>query len=85
MMANWDLEPMAAMLRHLTVPMLQIVGGRDGTIDPKAAQKTAALLRDNSTVFFADKGHLVHEEIPQEVAAAILHFSEASLRLPMSA
>ncbi|MFD0917795.1 alpha/beta fold hydrolase BchO [Pseudahrensia aquimaris] len=85
MMANWDLEPMATMLRHLNIPVLQIIGGRDGTIEPKAAQQTARLLRHDSMVVFPDKGHLVHEEAPDEVADAILHFVEATVRQEISA
>lgn len=78
MMANWDLEPMAKMLRRLNVPVLQIIGGKDGTISPESADKAARLLRFESRVTFPDKGHLVHEEVPEEVAKEILHFSHVA-------
>ncbi len=79
MMANWDLEPMRELLSHLPIPMLQIIGMRDGTISPSTAVETANLLKHGSRLDFRGKGHLVHEELPEEVAAAISDFALETL------
>lgn len=75
MMANWDLEKMAAQLRALDIPMLQIIGDQDGTIDPGASLETAKLLADGEREVFEGYGHLVHEEIPQDVIESIRAFA----------
>lgn len=75
MMANWDLAPMERHLQALDVPLLQIIGGRDGTVDPGSARHTAALLAKGEIRVFEDCGHLVHEEKPDAVADAIRRFA----------
>lgn len=74
LMANWDLVPMEAMLRALDLPVLQIIGGNDGTVKPSASRRTAALLKHGQMLEFEGRGHLVHEEIPLDVADAIRGF-----------
>lgn len=75
MMAYWDLEPLANQLRVLDLPILQIVGGRDGTIEPDYARRTAKRLRQGRLLMFDKCGHLVHEEMPAEVSSAIRDFA----------
>jgi len=74
MMSHWDLTTMAARLRRLDNPVLQIIGMKDGTISPDAADQTAELLKNGTMVRIADAGHLVHEEQPERVAQAIVAF-----------
>ncbi len=75
MMANWDLTNMEAQLRSLDIPVLQIIGGSDGTIDPDLAKRTAKNLKHGKLIVFDGFGHLVHEEIPKLVAEAIRDFT----------
>lgn len=74
LMSSWDLVPMEGLLRSLDIPVLQIIGDVDGTVKPSNARKTATLLKHGSTKEFEGRGHLVHEEIPQEVAQSIRIF-----------
>lgn len=80
MMANWDLDPVAAKLRALDVPVLQIIGGRDGTIEPSASVKTEKILKHGTRKVFEQYGHLVHEEIPEEVAQMVTDFYNGTLK-----
>lgn len=74
MMANWNLNDMKSMLQLLDLPVLQIIGENDGTIDPSVSEKTNKLLSFVEKCGFEGKGHLVHEESPKEVAEVILEF-----------
>lgn len=74
MMANWDLEKMASQIKELDMPMLQIIGDKDGTIEPSASLKTAELLASGQREVFKGYGHLVHEEVPKDVGASIRRF-----------
>ncbi|MEM9731932.1 MAG: alpha/beta fold hydrolase BchO [Pseudomonadota bacterium] len=76
LMANWDLYPMAERLRQLPVPMLQIIGTEDGTIEPDASDETQKLVPQVERILHEGRGHLVHEEVPQEVAGQIAAFVE---------
>jgi len=75
LMAHWNLEPMAEMLSKLTLPTLQIIGMSDGTVSPEAASRTEKLLQFGHRHNFSGKGHLVHEEEPDEVARLISEFA----------
>ena len=83
MMANWDLTDMAQKLCALDIPVLQMIGDRDGTVDPSAANRTAKYLRRGRMIHYP-KGHLVHEEIPNAVATDILAFALSSGILPQT-
>lgn len=74
MMANWNLDKMASQIKALDIPLLQIIGEKDGTIEPSASLKTAKLLAHGRREIFKGYGHLVHEEVPQEVSASIRRF-----------
>lgn len=79
LMANWNLVPMEKLLASLDLPVLQVIGDRDGTVRPSNAVKTAAFLKHGQLLEFNGCGHLVHEERPAEVAAAILDFFNESI------
>jgi len=76
LMANWDLEPVANEISVLEVPMLQIIGAKDGTIEPMASVRTEELLANGSRTVVPDTGHLVHEEQPENVAKIITEFAK---------
>jgi magnesium chelatase accessory protein len=74
MMANWELEPVADQLKNLQLPFLQIIGDKDGTIEPSMSLKTQKLVEGSKREVFKGYGHLVHEETPQTVARSIKTF-----------
>lgn len=76
MMANWNLETMAGLLQSLSLPVLQIIGTKDGTVKPSAARKTATLLQSGQLEEFDGYGHLIHEEIPAKIAQTICRFAK---------
>lgn len=81
MMANWDLSDMQAKLAALDIPVLLVVGLRDGTVDPKAALKTQSLLKHGHLLELAGYGHLVHEEAPEEVGECIATFLDDAVQI----
>ena len=82
MMANWDLRPLERDLPGLGVPLLQVVGSRDGTIPPAAAKRVAALVPGARVLTQQGLGHLAHEEQPQAVATALIELAECQGILP---
>lgn len=74
MMAHWNLDPMAEMLKQLELPLLQIIGERDSIIEPSASLKTAKFLQNGERTLVPETGHLVHEEKPEQVATLIEQF-----------
>ncbi|MEL6966168.1 MAG: alpha/beta fold hydrolase BchO [Pseudomonadota bacterium] len=78
MMSHWDLNTMEEELAALPGPVLQVIGMMDGTISPKAAERVGRILQAGEIVRFEEAGHLVHEERPEEVAAAIKSFFDAA-------
>lgn len=81
MMANWDLDKLANQIKQLDIPVLQIIGDKDGTIEPSASLKTAKLLANGEREVFEGYGHLVHEEVPQKVGASIRRFMIQHLKI----
>lgn len=82
MMAHWDLDPMAEMLKHLSCPMLQIIGERDAIIQPSASLKTEALVPICERALVPIRGHLVHEEVPETTHALIQQFFDMKAASP---
>ncbi len=80
MMANWDLEPMPAKLKKVKTPTLLVIGQRDGTIDPATSDDALELFPNAERCAFENAGHLVHEEQPDEVTAAIAAFAKNSVK-----
>lgn len=72
MMANWDLSTMAGKLEKLECPVHLMIGSEDGTIDPDASIETLSQLKHGDREVFEGLGHLMHEEAPEQVSAAIL-------------
>lgn len=74
MMAQWSLEDLLRDLPNITARTQFIVGDKDTTVPPDVALKAAARMPDATMVRIADKGHLVHEETPEEIGQLILEF-----------
>ncbi|WP_299918517.1 alpha/beta fold hydrolase BchO [uncultured Roseobacter sp.] len=74
MMAQWSLEKLTRDLPELTAATLFITGDQDSAVPPKVARVAAERIRNAKLIEIAGKGHLVHEEIPQEIAETILDF-----------
>jgi magnesium chelatase accessory protein len=77
MMAGWDLESLQRDLSRLGVPLLMIVGMRDGTVSPAEAERVLRVLPRTHVVRLAGLGHLAHEEQPATVARDIAEFVAA--------
>jgi magnesium chelatase accessory protein len=78
MMAAWDLPALARDLPRLSPAPLLVVGERDRTIPPHAADRLAALVPGASVVRLHGLGHLAHEEAPEQVARLILPPAQAA-------
>lgn len=72
MMARWRLEPLIADLPRIAVPTLFLVGGHDRAVPPGTARAAAARMPAAEVRELPGLGHLMHEEAPETVAAAIL-------------
>jgi magnesium chelatase accessory protein len=75
MMAAWDLAALERDLTRLDVPVALLVGGRDRTVSPVEAQVVAERLPRAEVQRMPAYGHLMHEEAPAEVAAAVVDFA----------
>lgn len=75
MMADWDLEPLAAALPSLAAPLLLIHGADDRAIPTGAVRRSAAAAGDARLELLPGLGHLAHEERPGLVAASIERFA----------
>lgn len=74
MMANWELQALAARLPSLPTPMACMVGTGDRTVPPGQADDVQRLLPGHCrlpVVRWPGLGHLAHEERPDLVAASI--------------
>ena len=71
MMANWDLDPLAAELPRLGERLVLIAADGDRAVPPKVAAKIARLVPGARTITQPGLGHLAHEEDPAGTAALI--------------
>lgn len=74
MMARWDVEPLLQKIGELDTDCLLIVGSEDGTVAPAVSRRAADKLPNAQYLELPGLGHLVHEEDPETVAAAIFRF-----------
>lgn len=77
MMANWDLQRLAARLPSLLTPLALVVGNRDGSIPPADADKVRRLVPNATVEKLRRLGHLAHEEDPEAVADVIRRHAAA--------
>ena len=76
MMARWDLRPLARDLARLHTPLTLIVGANDRAVPPADARRVRSLIPATTPSrldLLPGAGHLVHEELPAEVARLVLH------------
>lgn len=73
MMSHWSVRGLMQRLPRLDVPLVQIVGARDGTVPPSAAEQVLACLPAARIVTLPGLGHLAHEERPGVVAEVVFH------------
>ncbi len=75
MMANWDLQGLAADLHRLRTPLSLVVGSADRTVSPAQAGRVMASLpaaMQRRLHSLQGLGHLAHEERPDLVCALAL-------------
>lgn len=75
MMANWDLDTLAADLPGLVPPLHQIIGGNDRAVPPEEAERVREILPGATIEYLRGLGHLAHEERPEAVAALVESFA----------
>ena len=71
MMARWSVSGVNAALGAIAAPVLLIAGERDRAVPPRVADRTARALSRGRSVLLPRLGHLMHEEDPDAVLAAI--------------
>lgn len=72
MMAQWSLDDLLRALASIETPTLFITGQNDKTVSPTVAKQAAAQLPNATVIPIDGYGHLVHEEIPDRIAAHCL-------------
>lgn len=75
MMANWDLDSLAADLPGLGVPLHQVIGGSDRAVPPEEAERVRDICPAATVEYLRGLGHLAHEERPELVARSIEAFA----------
>lgn len=84
MMAGWDLLSLWEDLPGLDVPLDLIVGGRDRFVAPTESEAILHHVETADRIVLPDGGHLMHEEFPDRVVAAIRELSAARAPRPSS-
>jgi magnesium chelatase accessory protein len=74
MMAQWDLQPLLDDLSALSTHVLFLTGSKDSTVPPSVSQRAAEQMRGATHVSIQDRGHLLHEEVPELVAEHAFQF-----------
>jgi len=64
LMAAWDLHSFSRDLHRLTIPVRMQIGSQDRTISPAQAELARGHLPHAEVHYFAQLGHLLHEEAP---------------------
>jgi magnesium chelatase accessory protein len=75
MMARWDLAALEAELPAIAVPMLVVVGLKDGTVPPSEGRRVRDRVPHAELVELPGLGHLAHEERPATVAKLLREFA----------
>lgn len=72
MMANWDLEPLAAAFSRIAVPVHLIAAADDPMVPARVSQDAARRLPHGRVTLVPKGGHLWHEAFPQAATDLIL-------------
>jgi magnesium chelatase accessory protein len=71
MMASWDLVALKRDLPQLAVPLTLVAGSNDLAIPASTSREVARLVGAAEVHILSGRGHLAHEEAPEETAALI--------------
>jgi magnesium chelatase accessory protein len=71
MMANWDLPSMEPDLPKLKTRLHLIASGNDKAIPADDAFRVRDVVPGSVVSYFANRGHLAHEEKPAEIATSV--------------
>lgn len=84
MMARWDLNTLKADIRRLQTKLTLVSGERDLAVPTWVARSVCEILPDTHSILLPDRGHLAHEEKPEEVCNIIVEqaFEAGILRGP---
>jgi magnesium chelatase accessory protein len=74
MMSQWRLDGLIARMPRIELPVLLLVGEKDGTVPPEVSREAAARLPGARVESLGPLGHLAHEEAPEAVAEAMAGF-----------
>jgi putative magnesium chelatase accessory protein len=77
MMAQWDLPTLLRDAPRLRVPALFVAGADDRWVPTAAVRAQLARIPQARVVALPGRGHLVHEEAPDDVAALVLEGARA--------
>jgi magnesium chelatase accessory protein len=75
MMANWSLRPLQADLPRLKPRLVLVAAQRDRLIPASEAARVKALVPGAEIVELPGRGHLAHEEAPEETVALIERYA----------
>ena len=78
MMASWDLAALERDLPGLGVPLALIAAEHDAAVPPSVAARVAGLVPGSHVYALASRGHLAHEEAPQDVADLVMRLAEGT-------
>ena len=79
MMAKWDLHALQHRLPNLRTKLILVAGGLDRAVSSDDAFKVKALVPDAEVVYLRGRGHLAHEERPEEIAEIIAKTARPAL------
>lgn len=74
MMAQWTLDDLLEALPEIEARTLFITGADDRTVPPQISRTAAARMPNARLAAFDRYGHLIHEEIPEEIARTCHRF-----------
>lgn len=78
MMAQWDVDMLAARAFTLKTPALLIAGSNDQTVPTSVSQRAAQAMPEADYLELEGLGHLAHEEAPETVFRAIANWAGAT-------
>lgn len=79
MMAQWDVDMLAARAFTFKTPALLLAGTHDLTVPPEVSKRTAEMMVNATYAELEGLGHLAHEEAPDRVAKAISDWQDGAL------
>lgn len=79
MMANWRLEALGARLGEITSPVLLVHPAKDAAIPKSAVTDAGRLMPHCGILDMPGRGHLAHEEEPEQAMKIIAEFAKAEM------